>query len=439
MIIQTEYGAVEGIRRNGCDVYLGIPFAHAPVGEFSFRHPVPPELWNTVLQADHGRANPIQARGGFYTGNNSTDCLYMNIFVPQHAEGKLPVMVWIYGGSYAQGGTGALTEGSEEVQYDLSRFAEETACIAVSFNYRLNAYGFLHFHDLNRNFDANNGLYDQIAALGFVKRNISSFGGDPDNITVFGQSAGGACILALMTMHEAEGLFQKAIVQSACIEHFFTAGQARKNTHVWMKYAGIGSPEEIFRLNEAEICRANERYSSWLLRKGDIRCAFSPVIDGITLKEDVKQAVTASEVKLLIGSVSEEANLFLSAIPSFLLPAITKHIGLSVPRGKGSCKKRACDALTDHIYARPMKEILQEYRGQAWRYEYRHVLPGSKTGCFHASELPVLFDMNMMGYSPDESSGKTGKHMRRIWGRFAYEGKPGWEEYRTGQETYIIE
>lgn len=85
-----------------------------------------------------------------------------------------------------------------------------------------------------------------------------------------------------------------------------------------------------------------------------------------------------------------------------------------------------------------MKEILQSYQGQAWRYEYRHVLPGSNIGCFHASELPVLFDMDMMGYSPDEASEKTGKNMRRIWGRFAYEGEPGWKEYRIGGETYII-
>lgn len=139
-IIEISYGALEGIERNGCALYLGIPFAKAPVGDLAFRHPLPPEPWSGVLKADHGSCNPIQAPGGFYTGNNSMDCLYLNVFVPEEVPAPLPVMVWIYGGSYSQGGAGAEDRAGTRLQYDLSRFARETGCVVVTFNYRLNLY-----------------------------------------------------------------------------------------------------------------------------------------------------------------------------------------------------------------------------------------------------------------------------------------------------------
>lgn len=321
-MIQTKYGPVQGIHRNGCTLYLGIPFAKPPVGALSFRYPLPAEPWEGVLKADRGSANPVQAPGGFYTGNNSRDCLYLNVFVPDGAAGPMPAMVWIYGGSYAQGGAGAMIRDTDSLQYDLSRFARETGCMAVTFNYRLNAYGFLNLRSQDSSFDMNNGLYDQIMALRFVKENAVFFGGDPDNITLYGQSAGASCILALMTMQEAEGLFHKAIFQSACIDSFFTEKESRKYARVWLRHAGVGNPRELMELDEDHICRANSRYSGWLLRQGDIRCAFSPVIDGRTLTAEPKEAVKKAKIPMLIGNTSREGDLFLHSIPALLLPFV---------------------------------------------------------------------------------------------------------------------
>ncbi len=428
-IIETTYGAVEGVERDGCSRYLGIPFAKAPVGDLAFRHPLPPEPWSGVLKADHGSCNPIQAPGGFYIGNNSLDCLYLNVFVPESVSAPMPVMVWIYGGSYSQGGAGAEEKHSIRLQYDMSRFARETGCVVVTFNYRLNLYGFLSLHFLDSSFDQNNGLYDQIMALRFVKENIAAFGGDPENVTLFGQSAGGACILALMTMPEAEGLFHRSIVQSACIEHFFTEEESEKHTRAYLRYAGVKTAAELRDLSEKRICDANTKYSSWLLRHGDIRCAFSPVIDGRTLLAEPKEAVKASEVPMLIGNTSQEGNLFLSSIPAFALPFVVKYIHLDVKKGQGRYKQRACDALTEHIYIRPQLEILKDYTGKAWRYVYNHVSAGSKMGCFHSSELPVLFGVNMLGI--DGTGDETGKTMRSIWARFAKDGDPGWDARTT--------
>lgn len=429
-IITTNLGRIRGFEKDGCSVYLGIPFAKPPVGEYAFKHPPPPEPWEGVLDAAHGSCNPIQGKGGFYIGNNSQDCLYLNVFVPEGVSAPMPVMVWIYGGAYSQGGAGAEEKGTRKLQYDLSRFAKETGCVVVTFNYRLNLYGFLNLHSLDSSFDQNKGLYDQIMALRFVKENIEAFGGDPGNITLFGQSAGGACILALMTMREAEGLFHKSIVQSACIEHFFTEEESQKHMRAYLRYAGVRTVNELLGLDEKKICDANAKYSAWLLRRGDIRCAFSPVIDGVTLPEAPKTAVKKSTLPMLIGNTSQEGNLFLASIPALVLPLVARYIHLTVKKGMGSYKQRICDALTDHIYVRPQTEMLEGYYGLAWRYTYQHPFPGSGMGCFHGSELPVLFGLNLFfGKADDAVSEKVGHEMRQIWSAFARTGTACWPQY----------
>ena len=277
--VKTRYGMVEGFSRKGCACWYGIPFAKPPVGELAFRHPEPPESWEGVRKAFYGSANPIQSKGDFSIGNNSQDCLYLNVFVPEEHTGPLPVMVWIYGGAYNQGGAGAVRKDSAELLYDMNLFARESGCAVVSFNYRQNLYGFLNLHFLDERFDQNNGLFDQIMALRFVKENIAAFGGDPDNVTLFGQSAGASSVLALMAMKEAEGLFHKAIVMSANVEHFYTEEESRRYTNDYLKFAGVSRPEKLAALSEQRVCAINERYAGRLIMKGDVRCAFSPVSD----------------------------------------------------------------------------------------------------------------------------------------------------------------
>lgn len=430
-IVNTKYGPVSGIRRNGCEQYLGIPYARPPVGERMFRHPEEPEPWTEVRMADRGSANPVQAEAGFKVWNNSLDCLYLNIFVPEEKkETPRPVMVWLYGGNYAQGGVGAVRPGSEALVYDLARFAAETDTVVVALNYRLNLYGFLNLHFLDPSFDSNNGLYDQIRALEFVRDNIAAFGGDPRNVTLFGQSAGGACTLALMTMPEAKGLFHKTIVQSACIEHFFTEKESRRYTRRYLRFAGVKEPEELKDLSMQRVERANKLFSNQMRAMGEIRCAFSPVIDGRTLRREPKQAVRECDLPMLIGNTSQEANLFLGSTPAAVLPFVERAIHVRAVPGKGDYKQRVCDGLTDHIYIRPQLEILRGYRGPAWRYEYHHVLPHSSLGCFHASEVAVLFCMNgMFGPVDDPETQRVGAAMRKIWRDFAWNGDPGWEPF----------
>lgn len=435
-MVQTEYGAVEGVRREGCTVYMGIPFAQPPVGELAFRHPLPPRPWEGVLRADRGGSNPVQAPGAFRVKNNDRDCLYLNVFVPEHGEDPLPVMVWVYGGSYAQGGAGAKEPGSRSLVYDLCRFARDARAVVVSFNYRLNLFGFLNLHDFDARFDRNNGLYDQILALRFVKENIAAFGGDPDNITLFGQSAGASCILALMGMDEARGLFHKAIVQSAVIEHFFTLRESRANTRRYLRIARVSEPSALLSLSQERIMRANRVYAFLFLMGKDIRCAFSPVIDGVTLRDEPKKLAQASAIPLLIGTAAREGNLFVPKVPSLLLPVIERLIRIRSSGGSRSLRQHFSDALTEHIYVRPMEELLRGYRGKAWRYEYAHEVPGSRLGPCHASEISLLFDYRRtLDGAPIPEDDQTGAAMRRAWGAFAASGDPGWRSYTETKEV----
>ena len=159
-IVETAYGKISGISVNGCSEYLGIPYAKAPISDLAFRHPEDPEPWDGLLKAEKGGRNSIQGYSSrHYISYTGQDCLYMNICVPDDAGTDLPVLVWIHGGSYATGGTGRINEQSDNMVYDLTRFARETDAILVDFNYRLNLYGFMNLNCLSPRFDMNCGLY----------------------------------------------------------------------------------------------------------------------------------------------------------------------------------------------------------------------------------------------------------------------------------------
>ena len=262
--VATEYGLVRGIVRDGCELFLGIPFAAPPVDDLAFKHPVPPEPWKGVFDASKAPASPVQGKGSSTIAFDDKDCLYLNIFVPKDIPEDAPVMVWFYGGSYSNGGCGKVSENSEELYYDFTKFAKDTKTIVVSFNYRLNLEGFLNLNFLDKSFDRNNGLYDQMAALKYVRNNINKFGGDADNVTVFGQSAGAACILALLGMDEAQFLFDKAIMQSPCVISFWSEEQSERYTRKYLKLIGV-QPSELNKLKSIDKEKIHE--ANRLLRR----------------------------------------------------------------------------------------------------------------------------------------------------------------------------
>ena len=442
--VATEYGLVRGIVRDGCHEYLGIPYAAPPVGDLAFKHPVPPEPWNGILDVVRGSISPVQGKGRSTITPDGRDCLYLNIFVPEDIEPGAPVMVWIYGGSYANGGVGRMGEDSDELSYDMARFARETRTVCVNFNYRLNLEGFLNLHFLDKNFDQNNGLFDQILALKFVRNNIHRFGGNADNITVFGQSAGAACMLVLMGDPKTAGLFDKAIVQSACVGSFWTEKQSQRLTYKYLKMLGV-SPDELNKLKDIDIAKiheANAGLRKLVLHEGNSNCCFSPTIDGVTIKQAPGEMAKSFKGPALFGTTSQEGDLFIMNIPSALLPLAAYWFKFKFRPGKGAHRFMS-DDFTAKFYREPAYDIARSMEGSSWVYEYRYQTPNmlkANSGCCHACELPLLFGRSNAYISIDDPvSQRVGEKLREIWGGFAHNGNLSWPAFKDSGEVKGID
>ncbi|MCR4688280.1 MAG: carboxylesterase family protein [Saccharofermentans sp.] len=443
-IVQTNIGKVRGKLINGVMRFTGIPFAEPPVGDLAFKHPVPKKPWDGVLDCLTGSSNPMQGPGHKVCDYRSRDCLYMNIFIPQSGRDSYPVTVWIYGGSYTNGGVGRDGEDPDQLVYDLSRIAKETDTIAVGFNYRVNLYGFLNLHFLDPDYDMNNGIYDQIAALKFLKENIESFGGDADNITLYGQSAGAASILALMGMEEAKPYFNKAISMSAFARSFWTEEESEKLTRYYLKCVHVkpGELDKLKQLPADVIKKAGQQLKTHVYAKRDLRCAFSPVIDGKTIKGEPYKLCQTSDKPLIISTCWHEADIFTSDIPTFLLPAAARFFGLKPGKREGR-RERLSDEVSEMLYKGPAKEIRENYRGNVWVYEYRYMTPEIRAGlnrCFHSSDVAVLLGIDtVFTGTNDPETDEMGMRLRKIWSDFAWNSDPGWNRYSDDKTIKIIE
>src|SRR5450631_3449156 len=206
--VMTEYGLIQGVTESDLTVYRGIPFAAPPVGDLRWHAPQPAVKWDGVHPADKFGPDPYQGDG---KGNVGEDCLYLNVWTPaKSVADKVPVLVWIYGGGFSFGSTSTPVHNGEHLA--------RKGVVLVSINYRVGTLGFLAHPELtaesSHHSSGNYGLLDQIAGLRWVKRNIAAFGGDPDRVTIFGESAGGISVSILCASPEAEGLFRGAISQS---------------------------------------------------------------------------------------------------------------------------------------------------------------------------------------------------------------------------------
>ncbi|EDW55240.1 esterase B1 [Drosophila sechellia] len=230
VIADTVYGKVKGVKwqsiyGNNYYSFEGIPFAKPPVGELRFKAPVEPEHWSEVKRCTHVRAKPCQVNIVLKQVQGSEDCLYLNVYTRElHPHRPLPVLVWIYGGGFQMG------EASRDLYSPDYMMMEHVVLVVIS--YRLGALGFLSLADEELDVPGNAGLKDQVMALRWVKRNCQFFGGDPDNITVFGESAGGASTHYMMLTDQAKGLFHKTVIMSGSA----LAPWAQTPTHINWPY-----------------------------------------------------------------------------------------------------------------------------------------------------------------------------------------------------------
>jgi para-nitrobenzyl esterase len=314
-LVHTDSGVVEGERQRAHQVFRGIPYAKPPLDQLRFRAPEPVEPWAGVRAARSFGPSAVQGRSAIVTSSVpepfSEDCLYLNVFTPAVDNARRPVLFWMHGGAFSFGAGG-------EQLYDGGRLAERGNIVVVTINYRLGALGFAHWREPVRErlgLTSNAGNLDQIAALRWVRDNIAAFGGDPDAVTIAGESAGAFSVAMLLGMPAAHGLFRAAIAQSGAR---FSRGHDNPydSTDALLRALAIpgGQTEQIWNVPAERVLAVQQELAARTSITQGTVTPFVPVCDGDTLPLPLEDAIARGEyakVPLLIGTNRDEINLFL--------------------------------------------------------------------------------------------------------------------------------
>lgn len=416
-IVETTYGRVDGTCENGVHVFYGIPYAAAPVGPLRFQPPQPHVPWVYTRRTDvPGPVAPqlpdvfYEEYGGQICGRGSEDCLNLNIWTPAIDSKRRPVMFWIHGGSFLLG------SGSEP-DYNGAKLARDGDVVVVTINYRLGALGFLYLANLGEpGFEksSNNGHRDQIAALKWVRDNIANFGGDPETITVFGESAGAVSTQNLMVSPHSRGLMKRAIPMSGPAIAA-SRGGATAIAKRFLELAGVKSAAELQELPLEKILRAQAdhliEHSETML--GD--SLFFPTVDGDLLPEhplELLRRGAAANIDMLIGVMHDEARYWLLYYPEVTTLSDAQledwadetfgeyaALILQIYRGQGTGHTPAqiMAAIVGHIcfdWAVGHSAIAQsrfQPNTYLYRFDVQTDIADGYYGAPHAGELPFCF------------------------------------------------
>lgn len=447
----TTNGPVLGTYEGDVAVFRGIPYAAPPVGTRRWRRPQPPALWHEPLDASAFGPSARQPTGGPLEGlvpdmaapPAGDDCLTLNVWTPAVDRAARPVMVWIHGGAFTIGS-------SALASYDGASLAAGEDVVVVSFNYRLGALGFL----LVDHPDAvpNCGLLDQVAALTWVRDNITAFGGSPGQVTVFGESAGAGSVLSLLSMPAAEGLFHGAIVQSGATDLVLEREQALQVADVFAREAGVapGELDALRALPDAQILDAQIRTAA-TLRATVGMMPFHPVADGKVMPHnwlDATRAGTSRDVALIIGTTRDEMALFDSFDPGLAAldddglhrrVARTRHPdpGMLIDTYRaarpGASPGRLWSAIsTDTAMWLPalrLAEAHAAHQPDTWMYRFDWPAANPALGACHGIDIPFPFDTveraGWASFVADAPAAHTlARAQQAAWAAFARTGEP---------------
>ncbi|MEX2373590.1 MAG: carboxylesterase/lipase family protein [Dehalococcoidia bacterium] len=485
--VTTSLGALRGAREDGLAVFRGIPFAAPPTGDRRFRAPAPHEGWQGVRDATtFGHAAPQPPRqqaasmfaGAFSAGDldASEDCLNLNVWTPGADGAKRPVMVWIHGGGFRTG-TGA------SPMYDGRTLATRGDVVVVTVNYRLGPVGFLYAEALG---GANFGVLDQVAALLWVQREIAEFGGDPDNVTIFGESAGGKSVETLLATPAADGLFKRAIVQST-YDPPMALEQAKEAAAGYLNALGLAKadPERLRALPLEDLIGAQVRLTEAAMAAGTAGvlgggASFNPVVDGDVLPQHPLEALAggaSSAVPLLIGTNLDEARLFGAMAPGVADmddATLLARLASTLPEGD---EQRARDMAEAYRAAREKRDeratpadvwfAIQSdrmFRGHSvqvaeaharhqpatYMYLFTHPTPlfEGALGACHALEIPFVFGTHHGDLSPLTGKGAAvdtlATAMQDAWLAFArsgdpnHKGLPVWPRFDANRRATMV-
>lgn len=462
--IRIETGFISGVKNysDGVTAFKGIPFAAPPVGDLRWKAPQPAEAWAGVKKCTAFGPSPMQGKPVpfmVYTPEFlipeepiSEDCLYLNVWTKAEKGTKKPVFVWIYGGGFTSGGTAVPI-------YDGEAMAKK-GIIFVSVNYRVGVFGFLAHPELTKESpdkaSGNYGLLDQVAALKWIKRNISAFGGDPDNVTIAGQSAGSMSVNCLVASPVAKGLFNKAIAESGSFMmsnptlQTFTLGEAEQQGLKLAESVHAASLEELKKVPAADLMKFPARYS--------------PIVDGYVLPETVARIFVdgkENDVPVLTGWNADESFVagfkskeqfkeqalaqYGADAPTFLkyFPAINAEQAI---RSQVKLSRDMIFAASGFKWA-----IVQSSKGKApiYVYYFSRKLPATpdfvKYGAFHTGEVAYVMDNLKFLHRPWEAADhQLAAAMSNYWINFIKFGNPNgkglpvWPKFNTKTYTAMV-
>ena len=448
--VKTSAGAVQGtaLAKTGIRVFKGIPYAAPPVGDLRWQAPRPVAAWQGVRDAT--AFGPACAQAHVFNDINfkemGEDCLSLNLWTPAKPGGRAPVMVWIHGGGFVAGG-------GSEPRHDGEAFARR-GIVLVTINYRLGIFGFYSHPELTkesgRNASGNYGMLDQVAALKWVHDNIAAFGGDPANVTIFGESAGSFAVSALVASPLAKGLFHKAIGESGA---FFSVGTLPTRTLAVSEEQGTKFGATIGADSLAAL-RAKP-VEELLAKSSKLQPGFAPIIDGYFLAEEVPAIYATgrqSKVPLLAGWNADEIRASVTMRPQkptaqAFAADVQKRFGDSAgavlkvypaatdEEALESSAAMASDLFIGYATWKWIETHVQTGQSPVYRYSFDRkipVEPGSKLtsrdiGARHAGEIEYVFgalDLSLPKVPWEASDRKLSEAMTEYWSNFARTGDP---------------
>jgi para-nitrobenzyl esterase len=474
VIIDTICGKIEGVFEENLYTFKGIPYAAAPVGDLRWLPPQPAIAWSGIMPAkSFGRIAPQDTRVLPILPSapepQSEGCLFLNVFSPGLDSARRPVMVWIHGGAFSIG------SGSGQM-YSSQTIAANQNIVLVTLNYRLGVLGFLNLNEVTKGripSTGNEGLLDQVAALKWVRANIAAFGGDPETVTVFGESAGAMSVGCLLNLPEARGLFHKAIMESPVGEMARPLDMSVRITEEFLRVAGV-TANDITGLRSLPIEVLLRAQQETAIRTGQGAAPLIPVADGVVMPRMPLESLEAGlglSVPTVIGCNLDEDKFFAMMIPNgfkadadSLRKTVSRYVDekdieklidayreARAKRGEPTTPFELRSAISTDVMFRKTAIRIAEAQcrhapgGYHYLFKWKSPAAGGILGSCHVLEIGFVFgnyDAAFNGSGPDAD--RLSQGMQDAWGTFARTGNPScrslgdWPRYSDNRATMVF-